>query len=229
MTIVQNYLRSVEVSSRRPGVSVGPGHGFPKLPSETAYVANELRFLLSLKDQLAGLPGPKLGVDLSNVVLYSQPWRGIDFSWVNHYSRGLDLRGANMEGSRWGTSYLGYSYLQCARLAGAVFGLPKSGGGFLNASLVSADLQGANLAGATLHADLTNAKLDGANLDGTDFTNANLNGVDLSKAVNLDRAKGLDKAILYKPPPASAEVSPYEDDVDACLKNGAYWDPPTTS
>jgi len=179
---------------------VGPGHGFPKLPSETAYVANELRFLLSLKDQLAGLPGPKLGVDLSNVVLYSQPWRGIDFSWVNHYSRGLDLRGANMEGSRWGTSYLGYSYLQCARLAGAVFGLPKSGGGFLNASLVSADL-----------------------------TNANLNGVDLSKAVNLDRAKGLDKAILYKPPPASAEVSPYEDDVDACLKNGAYWDPPTTS
>lgn len=45
------------------------------------------------------------------------------FSWIDHFSRGLDLRGANLQRSRWGTSYLGYSFLQCADLSKAVFGI----------------------------------------------------------------------------------------------------------
>jgi uncharacterized protein YjbI with pentapeptide repeats len=230
LTIVQNYLRSSKISSTQPGTPAGAGYGVPKLSSEITYVANELRFLLNLKDEVTDLPGAKFGVDLSHVVLYSQAWGGIDFSWISHYSYGLDLRGANLTDSRWGTSYLRHSYLQCARLSGSVFGLRKSDGGFSNASLVEADLRGANLSGATVHADLTNAKLDGANLDGTDFTNANLNGVDLSKAVNFDRAKGLDRAVNYKGPLASAKASyVYEDNVDTCLKNRAYWDLPVKS
>ena len=200
LLIVQNYLRSAEVSSTRPGTAAGAGYGFPKLASDTAYASRELQLLLNLEDQVKGLPGRRLGVDLSNVVLYGQSWEGVNFSWLNHYSRGMDLRGANLRRARWGTSYLGYSHLQCADLSGSVFGLGKPGGGFHFASLVFADLRGANLAGAKLQADMTEAKLDGANLDGADFTGANLNGVDFSQARHLDRAIGLDRARFYKPP-----------------------------
>jgi len=152
MLIVQNYLRSAEVSSARPGTPAGAGYGVPKLASETTYAARELLQLLKLKAQVVRLPGDKLGVDLSHVVLYGQPWSGIDFTWVNHFSRGLDLRSANLKGLRWGTSYLGYSYLQCADLSKAVFGLDRPDG-LHNASLVFADLRGANPAGARLQAD----------------------------------------------------------------------------
>lgn len=230
LTIVQNYLKSAKASSTQPGTPAGAGYGVPKVSKEIPYVARELQFLLQLKDQARSLPGARLGVDLSNVVLYSQPWDRIDFSGVTHYSKGLDLRGATLTESRWGTSYLGYSHLQCARLSKSVFGLPDGNGGFDNASLVSADLRGANLAGATVRADLTNAKLEGANLDGTDFTNANLNGVDLSKAVNFDKAKGLYRAKLYKKPPSSAKASHvYEDDPNICLNNDAWWNLPAKS
>ena len=209
LLIVQNYLRSAEVSSTRPGTAAGAGYGFPKLASDTAYASRELQLLLNLEDQVKGLPGRRLGVDLSNVVLYGQSWEGVNFSWLNHYSRGMDLRGANLRRARWGTSYLGYSHLQCADLSGSVFGLGKPGGGFHFASLVFADLRGANLSGAKLQADMTEAKLDGANLDGADFTGANLNGVDFSQARHLDRAIGLDRARFYKPPsPKDAAAGP---------------------
>ena len=226
MLIVQNYLRSAEVSSARPGTPAGAGYGVPKLASETTYAARELQQLLKLKAQVVRLPGDKLGVDLSHVVLYGQPWRGIDFTWVDHFSRGLDLRSANLVGSRWGTSYLGYSYLQCADLSKAVFGLVRPDG-LHNASLVFADLRGANLAGARLQADMTMAKLDGANLDGADFTNANLNGVDLSSAVHLDRAIGLDRAQFYKQKPATTPTAGLSRATKTpCADNQEYWDPP---
>jgi uncharacterized protein YjbI with pentapeptide repeats len=230
LLIVQNYLRSAEISSARPGTPAGEGYGFPKLASDTVYAARELQRLLALNKQVTSLSREKLGVDLSHVVLYGQAWRGIDFSWVNHYSRGLDLRGANLRESRWGTSDLANSHLQCADLTKSIFGLDKPGGGFYNASLVSADLRGANLTGARLPADMTNAKLDGANLDGTDFTNANLNGVDLSAAVNVDRAKGLDRADHYKPAASSgSSASSYQSNDKSCLENPDWNLPPASA
>lgn len=185
------------------------------------------QLLLDLRDKVTSLSGRRLGVDLSHVVLYGQSWRGIDFSWVDHYSRGLDLRGANLQRSRWGTSYLGHSFLQCADLSGSVFGLTRPDGKIANASLVFADLRGADLRGAKLHADMTEAKLDGANVEGADFTNANLNGVDLSAAVNLDRAIGLDRAQLYKPrPPRQPPPKASQAGSTECLENPAFTNPP---
>jgi uncharacterized protein YjbI with pentapeptide repeats len=231
LLIVQNYLRSGKVTSARPKTPAGEGFGFPKLASDTAHAGRELQALLELKDQVQrlnlGQQVRKPGVDLSHVVLYGQNWRRIDFSWVNHYSLGLDLRGADLRQSRWGTSYLGSSHLQCAILTDAVFGLEKPGGGYFNASLVSADLRGANLSGAKLHADMTNAKLDGANLAGADFTQANLNGVDLSKAINLDKATGLDRAEHYRPPPPGAKpATPDPLDGRTCLEHPDWHRPP---
>jgi uncharacterized protein YjbI with pentapeptide repeats len=227
LLIVQNYLRSAEVSSARPGIAAGEGYGFPKLESDTVYAARELQLLLTMKDKVANLADRKPGVDLSHVVLYGQSWRNVDFSWVDHFSRGLDLRGANLQGSRWGTSYLGYSFLQCADLSSSVFGLAKPGGGFANASLVSADLRGANLTGAQLHADMTNARLDGANLAGADFTNANLNGVDLSATVNLEDAIGLDRAMYYKP--RAPRSLPKQARKTPCLENPNFSNPPPSA
>lgn len=223
LIIMQNYLKSAEVSSARPSTPVAAGHGFPKLDPDAVYAARELQLLLSLSEQATEMFGRRLGVDLSHVVLYGQAWRGIDFSRVFQYSRYLDLRGANLQGARWGNSDLRGSYLQCADLRAAVFGLVKPGGDFQNSNLSLVDLRGANLAGAKLHADLTNARLDGANLDGTDFTNANLNGVDLGVAVNAHRAIGLDRANHYKPPAAARSQAAYDDNQQHCLENPGYW------
>ena len=73
---------------------------------------------------------------------------------------------------------------------------------------------------------MTNAKLAGANLDGADFTNANLNGVDLSGAVNLNGAIGLDRAMYYKPRvPKGPPAKPVQAGRTACLENPAFSNP----
>jgi hypothetical protein len=73
-------------------------------------------------------------------------------------------------------------------------------------------------------APMTEAKLDGADLAGADFTNANLNGVDLSKAVNLDQATGFDRARHYQPPLGSRPAAPGKD--QDCLNHPEHHRPP---
>jgi uncharacterized protein YjbI with pentapeptide repeats len=74
---------------------------------------------------------------------------------------------------------------------------------------------------------MTNAKLAGANVDGADFTNANLNAVDLSATVNLDRAIGLDRARYYKPrAPKNPPPEPSQAGSPKCLEDPAFANPP---
>jgi uncharacterized protein YjbI with pentapeptide repeats len=92
--------------------------------------------------------GP-LVINLANVQLYGQGWAGIDFAWLRgRYFPGIDLRGGDLTGSKWGASFLDRAHLQCANLGDA---------SLQGASLVGADLRGANLEGA----DFTGARLDG--------------------------------------------------------------------
>lgn len=213
LDLLENYLRSGLQSA--PEGTIIAGYGEPKIPVDMVYAANELRKMLELRDSIEAVPG----VDLSNVVLYSQPWPGIDFSGVDYHSVKIDLRGANLRGSRWGSSFLAQSYLQCADLTGAVFGGTKRAG------LAYVDLRGANLANARLHADLTGANLEGANLEGADFTGANLNAVNFNKTVNFDRAIGLEYTPHDSPDLETISHS-FPDDVNACLKNPDYWSSP---
>src|SRR5213078_4287997 len=86
-------------------------------------------------------------VDFSNASLYSQEWSGVDFSWLAGSSFvGVDLRGAILDSSRWGTergTTLRNAYMQCAFLPRADFTDHA-------VILQDADLRGADLTGANL-------------------------------------------------------------------------------
>lgn len=221
--IFQNYLR--ETASSITKTNLTAGYGKPQVPSDTVYAANELKNMLDMRSLVDRQVSSSPGVDLSNVVLYTQPWRNIDFSWVANYSESLDLRGATLTNSQWGQSWLRGSYLQCANLAGAKFGGDTPGK--RQATLASVDFRGADLRGARLNADLSGAKLAGANLDGTDFSGANLNGVSFRGVANYGRAKGLKPGIMgFSEPDPGTLATAYVEDTQACLNNREYWDHP---
>ncbi len=79
---------------------------------------------------------------------------------------------------------IAYGVLRCVNLRN---------GNLRNANLQNTELEGSNLSGANLcganfrDADLKNVKLIGADLFCTNFTRANLNGVDFSKALHRGR------------------------------------------
>lgn len=96
--------------------------------------------------------GPVPAIDLSDAELFEQAWPNINFSWINTYMDGVDLRGALLNGSRWSThDYLAHAHLQCAQLINA---------NFQGANLLGADLGGAYVQGA----DFRGAQLGGAKL-----------------------------------------------------------------
>jgi len=92
-------------------------------------------------------------------------------------------------------AYLAGADLTRADLAGAdLAGAYLTGADLARADLTGADLTGADLARADLaRANLARADLARADLTGADLTGANLTGADLTGA------RGLDKAIGYKP------------------------------
>jgi Pentapeptide repeats (8 copies) len=140
-------------AAARASVPFVRGHGTlspPGLPLDIVYAADQVKFMLELSSKVTALDSGQPVIDLSNDELIGQPWNGVDFSWIDAYMPGIDLRGADLESSHWGKdSNLQYSYLQCTDLKGAVFG----------------------------RADLSHAYLDGANVQGADFRYANLQGI----------------------------------------------------
>ena len=176
----------------------GLGFGRPLRPSDSVYAANELRELLELRRDIrrVGKGEDMPSIDLTRVQLYGQSWAGIDFSWLlGHYFHGIDLRGTTLSNSRWGGSWLGGAYLQCADLSNA---------NFVGTTLAEADLRGANLGGAR-------------------FADADLEGADLKGVVGLEKAVGLDQASGFDPPRAEELGKTY--DRTECLAKEAYWFP----
>lgn len=100
--------------------------------------------------------GPPPSIDLSNIALPGAylPDVRID-QLIGAYMPGIDLRGASLENSFWGTADLQDAHLQCADLQDA---------DLEHANLRGADLRGANLSGARLPSAtaLKGAKTDDA-------------------------------------------------------------------
>jgi hypothetical protein len=191
LDIVENYLRhppDPTASTATTGPTPPRHRNNPGPAPDGIYAAQELRELLDMwSDWDTRGDAPTPGLDLANVQLdgvagwagrASQPGvapvPGIDLSWLDgHWFVGIDLRGANLQRTTWGTaesppSSLKDAHLQCT-------------------DLVEAQLVGVNLAGADLRgADLSRANLRGANLTGTDLRQTNLNGADLSGATLTD-------------------------------------------
>jgi Pentapeptide repeats (8 copies) len=111
---------------------------------DVQYAADELQNLLNLKARFmmlqAGSEPP--AVDLSYAELCDQYWFKINFEGLSGANfPGIDLRGSNLQWSRWGDAYLGGAQLQCADLRHADLS---------RATLIRADLRGANVADASL-------------------------------------------------------------------------------
>lgn len=144
--VLSNYLRS--------GAPLAADAPCPNVSADVKYAADELKTLLDMQQQVRGLKEGTVAIDLSRTELCTQYWRGIRFDWLAAaYLWKIDLRGANLENSHWGTAYLADAQLQCADLRGADLS---------HATLTGADLRGANLVGAQLPKTLKPAQLVGA-------------------------------------------------------------------
>jgi hypothetical protein len=154
---IQGHSPVPTASSATNANGFGPGYGIPA-PESTSidlyYAARQLQELLAAQDKVRDLHVQNtLALDISNGELWGVDWPNIRFDWLpGVFLQKIDLRSADLAGSRWGKADLEYSYLQCADLRGA-------------------DLQGA---------DLTGADLRGADVDGADFTKTTLNGAKLT-------------------------------------------------
>lgn len=236
LDIFEQYLKNPIASNgnARPTVTAETprGWGWPDVPPDVVYAANELEQMLELGDAVEGLAGedprdnPPPSVDLSNVQLWGQPWAGIDFRWLKALSApGIDLRSANLETSKWGKeATLSNSYLQCANLMNAGFaGTTAEGTDFRGANLTDANFRYADLLGADFRrANLKNVDFTGSDVEGANFKGANLNGTKLSLATNVQMAHGL--------PVASTRLDgTYKDWTQTptpikCKENDWYWE-----
>jgi uncharacterized protein YjbI with pentapeptide repeats len=187
LELLENNLRNPpDAATETADESAGLGYGDPRIPDDIRYAANGLRPLMRLKPEVVRLRSslevktPAPTVDLTDVQLYRQSWRGIDFAWLGDpVFRGIDLRGADLRDSIWGGSDLMGAHLQCA------------------------DLQDASLQGARVWF----ADLRGANLDGADFTDAVIDGVKFDGAIITERTEGLPETLRPKPSPWNVGVT----------------------
>lgn len=131
----------------------GRGYGTPPASDQSIdlyYAADQVQFLLSPKmaAKVAALhTGAQPAIDLSGDELYDLSWTGVDFAWVDVYMPGIDLRGADLADSRWGSrSDLQFAHLQCSNLGGADF----RGANLRRADLRGAYVQGADFRGARI-------------------------------------------------------------------------------
>ena len=204
LDVLENYLRSPpspptesgEVAAE--GTPARRGYGIPQIPSDTQYAANELEAMMELKADVQdlGLESASPSVDLSEAQLYGKSWDDIDFAWLGdgHNFPGIDLRGANLEDSIWGTT-------------------PDEGSNLTKAFLQCANLVDAKLIGTTL----INADLRGADLSGADLTGADLTGIKLHGATWSNTTKGLEQ-FTQEEDVSRGAVGPEE-----CLKHKDYW------
>jgi Pentapeptide repeats (8 copies) len=203
----QAFLTDTITSQER--VKFGRGYGLPPppgLPLDLVYAANQVAYLLdkNMENEVAALKMGRPAIDLSNDELMGQQWYRVNFQWVKAYMAGIDLRGATLTKSRWGShSYLGYSHLQCADLRSA---------DFRGANLTYADLRGANLQSADFRgANLTYVDLRGANVQGADFRHAKIKGAAVTQLYGLAKWPQWKRSITTLP--ASKWNLP------ACLRN----------
>ena len=140
------------------------------------------------------------GLDLSKANLRGADLTGADLSEANLREAKLaraDLYKANLRGADLSEASLYEANLREAYLSGANLHWAD----LFEANLSGASLSGANLRRATLYAadlyeaHLNNANLRGANLTKANLFNANLTGVNLAD-VDLSEALNVDKAIL---------------------------------
>lgn len=161
LQILSGYLSSsgnsflADASTGQVTARFARGYGKPPppgMPLDITYAADQVRYLMEMRSEVAGLEAGQPAIDLSNDELFGQPWHGINFGWVTAYMPGIDLRGADLSSSQWSkNSDLARSYLQCADLQGAVF---------RGVNLNYADLRGANVQGA----DFRGAHFKGAKI-----------------------------------------------------------------
>jgi hypothetical protein len=195
LDVLENYLRNPPDDP----VSGGLGYGVPDVPSDNVYAAEELQGMMRLRSKVEALETDSfVGVDLAEVQLRGQPWEGIDFSWLDgHYFLGIDLRGADLRNSIWGTSSLQKAYLQCA------------------------DLDGANFTDT----DLRGADLRGANVSDADFTGAKLGSPETNDQIKLDRVyyDGLrpPKGLGARTPPITQQGA--WEGPEKCIRHSEYW------
>lgn len=178
LEIFSGYLSShsssllTDTSTGPPTAPFGRGYGAPPIPLDVVYAADQVQMMLGMKGKVTALHAGRPAIDLSRDELYGQPWTGIDFRWIKAFLVGIDLRGAYLESSQWGSrSDLSYSYLQCA------------------------DLQGANFRGA----DLTYADLRGANVQGADFRGAKIRGAKLTQLYGVAKWSRRSKRVTTLP------------------------------
>ena len=115
---------------------------------------------------------------------------------ANYPIEGFDLRGADLEGVRFGAADLTRANFESADLFGAFFGAANlHAANFRNANLIGAhlelsNLQSADLRGAELsYANLKNAKVSDADFEGAQFYETILANIDLTGARGLHSVK----------------------------------------
>lgn len=207
LDVFETYLKSspatngvtpsptVAVSSG-PTIAANPapvvrGHGRPSIPEDRSYAAVQLAGLLNADNQELVHKFNRdraVSIDLSNAELYGQSWSRVDFSWLSgKFFTSIDLRGADLDSSHWGSATLPSAFLQCANLAGARFNNDGQGSPFKGANLHGARLAGANLRNADLRgADLVGADFTGAHIDGARLDGAKFDAGSLQKALGRD-------------------------------------------
>jgi hypothetical protein len=149
--VLANYLRS--------GTPLAADAPCPAVSLDVQYAADELKTLLDMRQQVMGLKEGSVAIDLSRTELCRQDWDWINFNWLSTaYLPNIDLRGAYLQYSHWGTANLSDAQFQCADLRHADLS---------DANLTGADLRGANLVGAAYPKTLQSAQLAGAITDPT--------------------------------------------------------------
>jgi len=222
---LENYVGGWRPTPRR---AAGPREGADySVPRDVIYAVGSLKVLLGPSMQRdARRLGLHPGIDLAAASLWGTPLAGFDAGWLaGHWFRSIDLRGATLTKSTWGTSNLTFAKLQCADLSGASFAAPDpdATGSQPGADLEGADLRGANLQyvdlrGANLRdVNFRGARMRGVHLRGADVTGADFRGSDhpdvrFDRSIGVDGARGVETAA--RPSPTSTK---------ACLTT--YWGP----
>ena len=143
--ILASYIRS--------GGKLATGSPCPAVGLDVVDAADEIKTLLGDGAANAGVRHSGPAIDLSSTELCYQYWVGARFDWLSSaYLYKIDLRGANLQDSRWGITNLTDADLQCANLYGA---------NLSQANLTGARLRGANVTGTRFPKGLAGSQLDG--------------------------------------------------------------------
>lgn len=175
LQVLSGYLSShgeaflQEASGGQATQPFGRGYGLPSspgVPIDIIYAANQVKILVNKQMERAVIAlgmRDRPAIDLGHDDLIGQSWKGINFGWLWAFMPRIDLRGADLDGSRWSNrSTLSDAYLQCSDLQGADFrGADLKGADLRGADVSGANFRGAKIAGAKLAQIFGKAKWPG--------------------------------------------------------------------